>query len=127
MWADLLVTLAPSEIYAMLAPLFLPMNNNTDAYYTAEFQAVGPGAGQIDFQRCAIPTEKAAAWQTMNAATIAMARGAGYVHKTFIAEGGVGGDHPPRGYQRILLTNTDATALHWTTLRVRIWSHLSGS
>ncbi len=128
LWADLWVVLDPGQTFAIPAPLFLPMNNNTEAYYSLEYAAIGPGAGKIDFQRSAIPTEKDSAWQIMNnpAVALAMARGSGYIHRTFAAEGVVADEHPARGYQRFFLTNT-AGAPNWTCLHVRVWAHLSGA
>lgn len=115
--------------WEMPAALFMPMNNNTNAYYTVQFEAMGPGAGsvKVDFQRSAIPTEVFAAWETMNSATtFALAREAAYKSIAF-GQNGAAGDKGPMGYQRVRLYNTDTTAGNWAAVRVRIWSHVSGA
>lgn len=115
--------------WEMPAALFLPMNNNTQAYYTVEYESVGPGAAsvQLEIQRSAIPTEVFGAWETMNTATtLTLARKAAYKHVSF-GQNGAAGDKGPMGYQRVRLSNTNVTATNWAAVRVRIWSHICGA
>jgi hypothetical protein len=113
--------------YEMPAKLFLPMNNNTQAYYSFEYEAIGVAASSVkaDFQRSAIPTEIFYGWETMNAATaITLTRSPGFKSISFGQDSGAG-DKAPRGYQRLRLYNTSAT--DWAGVRVRVWAHHSGA
>lgn len=132
LWFDDLVVLddltaGNCSQWSMPAAMFIPMNNNTKAYYTVETAGSGAGTGGMEFERCAAPTEKDSLWQAMNSSgTVAISSGYGVINRAFGDEVPAG-DHAPRGYQRITLKNTAAAATGWVAMRTRIWAHLSGS
>ena len=115
--------LAGTSQWTLSAAQTLPMRGRLFAAYTVDYAVVGTGTAEMDFERTAMPTEIDAAWQAMNPTAISLAAGAGYVTRSFAADGTTA--LAPCGYQRPRFRNIHAA--NFVAIRVRVWAHLSGS
>jgi FtsP/CotA-like multicopper oxidase with cupredoxin domain len=101
---------------------YLPVGNATNAFFTIEYAAVGPGAADLDLyvQRTAAITQRNASFEDLNATAVSFGRDTGVVQLVFGSDGTTG-DELPRGVLRLRLANASATPGNWGAVRLRTW------